>query len=1118
MEFKRCFYWGCLAFLAMGCGDSGVVETDMDASLQADSFFADVRLDTSHLPDSAFADSGTDTSPARDSAARDSAAGDTMLLPDAGALDGWGDDRPLPLLADRDLDGIPDDADGFPDDPYGERDWTTSGSGAHEEVPAPETVTTSWDGVISIGVAAIGSGSTRQYEYTARAFRPRSVVAGSALSTANFSPTVNFDPPDLSLGNLHLGLFRDSVHLPGNAAGQNPYPSDALGNPAGDGSFRTYKIGIIGVILSEANAPHAQRLALNYGTIIVANALGEEPFIQAASVDGMAAPLTSISGDGLYRYEPTVSLDGRLVVWHGIPQNRFNGFATMYSFNPNPMTSTGWSEARNVAAMYWTHGPGARAETMVDGVRFSERYPIAQNAFRDPSGRVLQSGDLIPGPYPWLSPDATELFFTSVATFRGAIRSGTVAVGVRTNWVIQHLDSAINTSRSTLSSDDEIHFAIERDVEGTRLMGSYSLHTLSDGTPLGRTGFERILMSGILLSGSMWDPFLGQDNPPLPRQASSETYAFLTLTRRYGEVSLAEVPDGHYLLSLPMNEQLTFDADALNQLNGDTPRSEFWGLTRRAVTHHPRRTPDTSGNLQVGLLFHEAAFPFEYHDAQGRWNQYLAARIANPALPDTAQGVSGDTIDGIIGNAIYLSAGGSVRTRMVPSTLARLRATDAFTIQFWLKPLRAGDYSLAAHAGFAFLRINPAGQVTVHPGVSAAAELTSATTLPMNRWSHVALVVRGGNATLLVDGDESDSGPTAIDPARAVNEVMIVGPYDLPTGSGPALCLVDQFSLSDVDRTQGEVRVAALRQPIRRNANVGALGVPAAFASQEAWVPDGVQDTAARIALGARLFEDAQLSRDESTSCASCHDADLAFTDNRTLSIGIAGRMTSRNSQTIQGRLHGREQFWDGRAASVELQALQPIADVNEMDFSADGALVRLWDDASYGPGFAAAFPGEPAPTRFQLATSLAAFIRSRHPGVETPFDAGEMSLSARRGQGLFFGEARCSSCHNGPRFTDERFHNPGLRASLPENAGRGDITLRSGDLGRFKTPTLRELTSTAPYFHDGRFATLEDVVRFYSSGGETGATNRDPAIQELGLSVAQQADLVAFLRALSSR
>jgi cytochrome c peroxidase len=210
----------------------------------------------------------------------------------------------------------------------------------------------------------------------------------------------------------------------------------------------------------------------------------------------------------------------------------------------------------------------------------------------------------------------------------------------------------------------------------------------------------------------------------------------------------------------------------------------------------------------------------------------------------------------------------------------------------------------------------------------------------------------------------------------------------------------------------------------------------------------------------------------------------------------------------------GRAQFWDGRAPTLEHQALGPIEAAAEMDLPVAEALARLEQDASYRQAFQAAFDGGPSADR--LARAIAAYERTIY-SVDSPFDrflAGSedaLSPEARRGLTLFGGKARCGECHTGPNFTDELFHTLGLAG----DAGRGTVTKAPADEAAFKTPTLREVAKTAPYMHDGSLATLEEVVEYYDRGG-TPHPNLSPKITKLSLTAQEKSDLVAFLRALS--
>ena len=315
---------------------------------------------------------------------------------------------------------------------------------------------------------------------------------------------------------------------------------------------------------------------------------------------------------------------------------------------------------------------------------------------------------------------------------------------------------------------------------------------------------------------------------------------------------------------------------------------------------------------------------------------------------------------------------------------------------------------------------------------------------------------------------------------------------------------------------------------------ISAIGVSA---RQAVWsVPRGIHQplkvpaanplTTTKVALGRRLFSSPTLSRTSDVSCATCHDPARAFSDARTIAVGIAGRTGIRHSPALINRGFGESFFWDGRALSLEAQVVMPIADPNEMDFSVAGAVTRLQSDPAYVRDFAAVF-GQPVNAR-DLAYALASFVRSIVSGdsrVDRYLDGDNAALSATEVQGLhvFRGAGLCTTCHKGGNFTDEAFHNTGI-AWVPDNStaggrladrGRAAVTSLPADEGAFRTPTLREISRTAPYMHDGSLPTLEAVVEFYAMGGRANP-NLDPDLMELRLASADKSALVVFLKALN--
>lgn len=263
-------------------------------------------------------------------------------------------------------------------------------------------------------------------------------------------------------------------------------------------------------------------------------------------------------------------------------------------------------------------------------------------------------------------------------------------------------------------------------------------------------------------------------------------------------------------------------------------------------------------------------------------------------------------------------------------------------------------------------------------------------------------------------------------------------------------------------------------------------------------VPEDNPLTLEGIELGKRLFLDRRLSRDGSLSCAGCHDPTRAFSDGRPVAIGIHDRKGTRNAPALINRAYGRRFFWDGRAATLEAQVLQPITNPQELDLTLPEAEARV---------------GLPSA---QIARALASYVRSILSG-DSPYDhyiegdRDALSPEAVQGLQLFRGKANCIACHFTPTFTDEQLHNTGV-------AWRdGKLTDDGAGQGQFKTPTLREVTRTAPYMHDGSLATLEDVVKFYDAGGRA-SPSLDPEIRPLRLSPAEKQALVSFLGALSGR
>ncbi|WP_262030291.1 cytochrome c peroxidase [Microvirga sp. Mcv34] len=294
---------------------------------------------------------------------------------------------------------------------------------------------------------------------------------------------------------------------------------------------------------------------------------------------------------------------------------------------------------------------------------------------------------------------------------------------------------------------------------------------------------------------------------------------------------------------------------------------------------------------------------------------------------------------------------------------------------------------------------------------------------------------------------------------------------------------------------------------------------PAFARPDHAPTPTDNPATPEKIALGAKLFEDARLSGSGDVSCASCHQADLSFSDGVDRHVGHDGQPLDRRTPALWNLAWGLSFFWDGRASSLEAQAMGPIENEREMAGNLENALRALDADPPMRKAFAAAFPDDAAVTQANLGKALAAFQRTL-VSPETRFDrwveGDDKALEGDElaGFALFVGKAGCVACHQGWRFTDEAFHDIGLPS---EDRGRGPVLGVSAANHAFKTPSLRERVWSAPYMHDGSLATFDAVVAHYADHVVQRPTLSADLPRRIELNEQERALLVAFLNTLSS-
>lgn len=280
--------------------------------------------------------------------------------------------------------------------------------------------------------------------------------------------------------------------------------------------------------------------------------------------------------------------------------------------------------------------------------------------------------------------------------------------------------------------------------------------------------------------------------------------------------------------------------------------------------------------------------------------------------------------------------------------------------------------------------------------------------------------------------------------------------------------------------------------------------------------PSGAPYSPQAAALGKMLFFDPRLSDDQRMSCATCHNPSFGWETPAPTAIGSRNRPLARHAPSVENLGEATALFWDGRAATLEEQALQPITNPLEMNADLDEVVARLSAIEGYRDGFRVAFPDQGL-TPETIARAIGAYQRTLRSGM-APFDAwvegdeSAISDAAKRGFDLFVGKANCSSCHRGWAFTDRDYHDVGVAG---EDIGRG--ALDPSTAYRFKTPGLRNIALRAPYMHNGSLASLREVLAHYNAGG-SGMRADSVAIAPLDLSEPEVADLLAFLQTLTAK
>jgi cytochrome c peroxidase len=914
-----------------------------------------------------------------------------------------------------------------------------------------------WDGRVFI---LNQHGDNGRLGWYVQVFRPERVERDGdghpVFTPESVSPRVLWlehgEPPR----HVHIGIY------PNNDFKENPFRSNADGDPDRNGAFETYELLVMAPVI-----PDQIQMELRKGQIIVGNPKTRDAYVAQARFHTEFEEIKTVGGNRVRGLEPSITADGRLFVYQGHPKNNGDIGTLVYTWNPDPGAIGGWSEPKSIADMYHVD-----RNKDVAGIPFHERYPIAKQPLRDANLQAYAKGDLYEGAYPWVSLDGTEISHTAFVAGcaqefpecpeerwgERALRGGFSVIGRWTDYVQRLIDGPANPDRFARNP---------------------AMPTL------------RTLTSGISAVGTMWQAYREVENLPLPFGAHRPSYLFIGNVRNeYSEASFEDAMDGSYVLFLRMNE---FVSRQKPKWPWEKPKPDFKIYTDR--------TPDTSTYHHTALFKGGAAFPQE----AGK----------------------GDFNAGVGGQAVYFPDQGRIEVANAPS-LSDFK--KGLTVELWVK--RELDISGDGENRWRYL-INKEKSFELAAEENGQIQATVKLKLPdgsvatrrsggvgnLNGWTHAAFTYnpRDGKMKVYVNGGLAHE--VQFEAAQIDVQVtpLIIGPGGQTQPlwpSGDPLFVIDDVKISNTVRTASEIAASAYAKRKESFAPAN-LPLPLGLKAAELRIPAANPYTDAIGRLGERLFHDPILSKNRDMSCATCHKPELGFTDGLARSLGAGGKLLRRNTPTILNRAFSSFQFFDGRASTLEDQALMPIENPDEMGLPRREAIDRLKADPSYVDAFRAAY--NELPSALRIARALASFQRSRLIGGSRAdrFENGErwaLSDQELHGRRLFNGKARCISCHGGSNYSDENFHATAFTCTT--DVGREESTARARDRRMFKTPTLRGVSQTAPYLHDGSLATLREVVERYNRGG-TEVENRDTEIRPLGLSSEEIDALVSYLGAL---
>ena len=884
-------------------------------------------------------------------------------------------------------------------------------------------------------------------------------------------------------------------------------------------------------------------------------------------------------------FEPNLTFDGHLMVGKGSPLlcKQDGASRVCFYYNPVAFATDGWRGPWDLTQLY------AKRNVMLDGRTIAERYPIARHPVKDYDGTLL-TDFAFEGGYTWFSPDGRYVVYTcntagvgtghpetSLAADGGGSsnRAHVSLFGSVTGWQLWRIDhAAVNPTRHMFTAWDQDSRTTHQRVSSFGFSpGFWDMLRGADALPMRDDGAVKLQLVnnqqlryfeldlapyqerdyGFYLSMSV---MLKLNNPGTSnsRRVDLTRTPDLSGNGNFGTLAGAELPCEYF------------------DLPSFTSASQVTGLySSTATPTGPGLPADIHAGWNYSHTFPGPPDPGE--DPAPQWALLAdwedGKDTDGDGAPDTTPfdgrggkfDMDSDYAWGRVGQAMFFKQqtsvsvinGGAANPELNPGTTAP-NATDELTASLWVRPLqgRSGVATLFSHHVSLVLESDGAITATViDDGLVSHSFSSAAGAAPDLAWTHVALTWRVtgvslSEARLYVDGVEAATLlAQPFDRLKLSSSPILVGCLENNAGVDPAqaVLLLDEVALKQSALVAKDVANLALLPVVAPTwTPQGFPAGPSPFTAADERVPTGHTYDSSVANIGADLFRDVQLSSNGMVSCTTCHDPQSAFTDGLTVAMGLTGPLL-RNTPTLYNTRYAVHQFWDARAVDLEDQALDPVFTLAEMGFT-------QWSDVSNyfqtDPGYQQRFGNwlgisNPTVTEEHVREALSTYMRTLTAG-NSPVDQGTLTSVEENGKQLFFGKARCSGCHNGPGFTDGRLWTTGTFTQDQADDGAANehpdliaagTAGRARFLGAFKTPTLRELGRTEPFFHDGSAADLRAVVEFYNDGGvradagtSTGGFNllddghdfvAEETNRKLGLTSGEMDDLVAYLNALTA-